>query len=169
VAVKAYEVADEFIRRGKKVVLGGPHVFAMPEEVKTHATSVAIGEGEKLWPIILSDAEQRTLKDFYVGGPYETGQLKGSVHHEAERADLTGIPMLRRDLLPRERYFMDSIFTTRGCPNHCRFCPVTDIFGGKIRHRPLDAVVAEVETLGKRYFNEEDLRTAIFKKAPIRT
>jgi radical SAM superfamily enzyme YgiQ (UPF0313 family) len=51
---------------------------------------------------------------------------------------------------------MDSIFTTRGCPNHCRFCPVTDIFGGKIRHRPIDEVVAEVATLRERYFNVDD-------------
>jgi radical SAM superfamily enzyme YgiQ (UPF0313 family) len=51
---------------------------------------------------------------------------------------------------------MDSIFTTRGCPNHCRFCPVTDIFGPKIRHRPIDEVIAEVSTLGKRYFNVDD-------------
>jgi radical SAM superfamily enzyme YgiQ (UPF0313 family) len=64
--------------------------------------------------------------------------------------------MMRRDLLPRGRYFMDSIFTTRGCPNHCRFCPVTDIFGARIRHRPVDEVVAEVATLGKRYFNVDD-------------
>ena len=156
VAVKAYEVADEFARRGKKVVLGGPHVFAMPEEAKTHASSVAIGEGERLWPVILRDAEQGALKDFYVGGPYEAGGLKGSVHHETDRADLAELPMMRRDLLPRERYFMDSIFTTRGCPNHCRFCPVTDIFGGKIRHRPVDQVAAEVATLGKRYFNVDD-------------
>jgi radical SAM superfamily enzyme YgiQ (UPF0313 family) len=64
--------------------------------------------------------------------------------------------MMRRDLLPRKRYFMDSVFTTRGCPNHCRFCPVTDIFGAKIRHRPIDEVVAEIDTLGKRYFNVDD-------------
>ena len=51
---------------------------------------------------------------------------------------------------------MDSIFTTRGCPNHCRFCPVTDMFGSKIRHRPIDEVVAEVDTLGQRYFNVDD-------------
>jgi radical SAM superfamily enzyme YgiQ (UPF0313 family) len=51
---------------------------------------------------------------------------------------------------------MDSIFTTRGCPNQCRFCPVTDIFGPKIRHRPIDEVVAEIETLGKHYFNVDD-------------
>jgi len=156
VAVKAYEVADEFVRRGKKIILGGPHVFAMPEEAKMHATSVAIGEGEKLWPVILRDAEQGALKDFYVGGPFGTERLKGSVHHESERIDLAELPMLRRDLLPRDRYFMDSIFTSRGCPNHCRFCPVTDIFGGKIRHRTVDAVVAEVATLGNRYFNVDD-------------
>jgi len=51
---------------------------------------------------------------------------------------------------------MDSIFTTRGCPNFCRFCPVTPIFGPQIRHRPIDQVVVEVETLRKYYFNVDD-------------
>jgi radical SAM superfamily enzyme YgiQ (UPF0313 family) len=156
VAIKAYEIADEFIKRGKKVILGGPHVFAIPEEAKRHATAISIGEADKLWPIMLQDADRGELKDFYINGPYNAGQLQGLVHHDTERPDLAEIPMMRRDLLPRERYFMDSIFTTRGCPNHCRFCPVTNIFGAKIRHRPVEKVVAEVETLGKRYFNVDD-------------
>ncbi len=63
---------------------------------------------------------------------------------------------MRRDILPRERYMMDSIFTTRGCPNNCRFCPVTPIFGPQIRHRPIDEVIAEINTLRKRYFNVDD-------------
>ncbi len=155
-AVAAYEIADRFLKRGKKVVLGGPHVFAFPTEAKQHATAVAIGEGEDLWPFILEHAQKNELKDFYVCGPYPVDTLHGSVHHKKERPVLKNLPMMRRDLLPRERYFMDSIFTTRGCPNHCRFCPVTDIFGPKIRHRPIDEVVAEVATLGKRYFNVDD-------------
>ncbi|NVM23435.1 MAG: B12-binding domain-containing radical SAM protein [Desulfobacterales bacterium] len=155
-AVIAYEIADNFLKRGKKVILGGPHIFAFPEEAKQHATAVAIGEGEELWPVILKDAEQDKLKDFYVCGPYWTDRLNGDVHHQKERPALKNLPMMRRDLLPRERYFMDSIFTTRGCPNHCRFCPVTDIFGAKIRHRPIDEVVAEVATLGRRYFQVDD-------------
>lgn len=155
-AVTAYEIADNFLKRGKKVVLGGPHIFSMPEEAKSHASAVAVGEGEELWPIILADAEQDQLKDFYVCGSYPVEEIKGSVHHEKEKPSLTGLPMMRRDLLPSKRYFMDSIFTTRGCPNHCHFCPVTDIFGAKIRHRPVDEVVAEVATLGKRYFNVDD-------------
>ncbi len=155
-ASAAFEIADNFLQRGKRVVLGGPHTFAMPEEAKSHASAVAIGEGEALWPVILADAERDGLKDYYVCGPYPVEELKGAVHHEKERPSLEGLPMMRRDLLPRGRYFMDSIFTTRGCPNHCRFCPVTDIFGARIRHRPIDEVVAEVATLGKRYFNVDD-------------
>ena len=152
----AYEIADTFLRHGKRVVLGGPHVFALPEEARRHATAVAIGEGENLWPRILADAEQNRLQDYYVCGPYPIARLTGTVHHEKERPSLAGLPTMRRDLLPRSRYFMDSIFTTRGCPNHCRFCPVTDIFGGKIRHRPIDDVVAEVATLRGAYFNVDD-------------
>jgi radical SAM superfamily enzyme YgiQ (UPF0313 family) len=100
-ATAAYGIADEFLQRGKKVVLGGPHVFALPEEARGHATSVAIGEGEKLWPLILKDAEQGTLKDYYVSGPYPTAKLTGTVHHEPERLALEGLPMMRRISAPR--------------------------------------------------------------------
>ena len=155
-AVVAYEIADNFLKKGKKVVLGGPHIFAFPVEASQHATAVAIGEAEDLWRVILEDAAKNELKDFYVCGSYEVETLPGRVHHEKQRPALKNLPMMRRDLLPRKRYFMDSIFTTRGCPNRCRFCPVSDIFGPKIRHRPIDDVVAEVATLGKRYFNVDD-------------
>lgn len=155
-AMVAYETADNFLKRGKKVVLGGPHMFAFPAEAKQHASAVVIGEAEDLWRVILEDAAKNELKDFYVCGPYEVETLPGRVHHEKQRPVLKNLPMMRRDLLPRKRYFMDSIFTTRGCPNRCRFCPVSDIFGPKIRHRPIDEVVAEVATLGKRYFNVDD-------------
>jgi radical SAM superfamily enzyme YgiQ (UPF0313 family) len=155
-ATIAYEIADNFLQRGKKVVLGGPHLFAFPEEAKRHATAVAIGEGEELWPQILKDIDQNDLKQFYVCGPYPVQNLQGAVHHIKQRPSLDNPLMMRRDLLPRRRYRMDSIFTTRGCPNHCRFCPVTDIFGAKIRHRPIDHVVAEVSSLGPHYFNVDD-------------
>jgi radical SAM superfamily enzyme YgiQ (UPF0313 family) len=155
-AVKAYEIADQYRKQGKKVILGGPHLFTFPEEAKQHGSAVAIGEGEALWPMILQDAAKNQLKDFYVCGPYAVERLNGTIYHEKERPTLSNLPMMRRDLLPRGRYLMDSIFTTRGCPNHCRFCPVTNIFGAKIRHRPIEEVVAEVATLGQRYFNVDD-------------
>jgi radical SAM superfamily enzyme YgiQ (UPF0313 family) len=155
-AVVAYEIAGKFTARGKTVVLGGPHIFAYPNEAKEHAAAVAIGEGELLWPVILEDFQADRLKDYYVCGPYKTESLNGNVFHQPQRPDLAGLPMMKRNLLPQKRYRMDSIFTTRGCPNHCRFCPVTPIFGPKIRHRPIDEVVAEIDTLRKYYFNVDD-------------
>ncbi|MDY6933600.1 MAG: radical SAM protein [Spirochaetota bacterium] len=155
-AVVAYEIADIFLAKGKRVVLGGPHVYAFPEESKEHATSVVIGEAEELWPVVLEDVERGMQSDYYVSGPYKTDFLSGKVFHSKQRPSLANLPMMRRDLLPKNRYLMDSMFTTRGCPNHCRFCPVTDIFGAKIRHRPIDEVVSEVATLRKRYFNVDD-------------
>lgn len=155
-AVAAYGIADNFRARGKTVILGGPHIFAFPEEAKEHASAVAIGEAENLWTVILKDVQAGQLKDYYVCGPYDTESLNGSVYHQRQRPNLKNLPMMRRDLLPRDRYMMDSIFTTRGCPNHCRFCPVTPIFGPKIRHRPINEVVEEVGTLRKHYFNVDD-------------
>lgn len=155
-AVAAYGIADNFRARGKTVILGGPHIFAFPEEAKQHASAVAIGEAEDLWTVILKDVQAGQLKDYYVCGPYDTESLNGSVYHQRQRPNLKNLPMMRRDLLPRDRYMMDSIFTTRGCPNHCRFCPVTPIFGPKIRHRPISVVVEEVGTLRKHYFNVDD-------------
>jgi radical SAM superfamily enzyme YgiQ (UPF0313 family) len=155
-AAIAYEIADNFLQRGKKVVLGGPHIFAFPEEAKRHATAVAIGEGEELWPLILEDIGRNNLKQFYICGPYQMQTPPGTVHQIKQRPALEKLPAMRRDLLPRKRYTMDSIFTTRGCPNHCRFCPVTDIFGARIRHRPIDEVLAEVSSLGSRYYNVDD-------------
>ena len=64
-APRAYEIADEFRRRGKTVVLGGYHPTAMPEEAKQHADSVIMGMAENNWPKALKDFEEGKLKPIY--------------------------------------------------------------------------------------------------------
>ncbi|GAF70911.1 unnamed protein product, partial [marine sediment metagenome] len=51
----AYQIADEYRRRGTNVVIGGWHASALPEEAKRHADSVVIGEAEETWPQLLKD------------------------------------------------------------------------------------------------------------------
>jgi radical SAM superfamily enzyme YgiQ (UPF0313 family) len=155
-ATRAYEIADNFRSRGVKVCLGGPHASILPEDAIQHADSVVIGEAEALWPELVRDMQRNQLKKFYVAGPFATDSLPGEYYHSKERPDLSIVPKARRDLLPRERYWMDGIQTTRGCPNRCRFCPVTCLFGGKIRHRPIPDVVEEVDSLRDFYFNADD-------------
>lgn len=57
-ACRAYKIADTYRERGVKVIMGGIHASAVPEEVLEHADSVVIGEGEGVWPQVLLDAEK---------------------------------------------------------------------------------------------------------------
>ena len=44
-AAHAYRLARQLRARGRRVVLGGPHVTAMPSDALRHADALVIGEG----------------------------------------------------------------------------------------------------------------------------
>ena len=54
-AARAYTLAAWYRNLGAKVVLGGLHVIACPEEAAAHADAIAVGDGVQLWPQILRD------------------------------------------------------------------------------------------------------------------
>ncbi len=136
----AYKVSDKLRKRGIRVVLGGMHVTALPEEAKEHADSVVIGEAEGVWREFLSDAKSGSLKPYYKG----------------ERLPLEGLPKPLKGLL-QSKYHMGSFFTTRGCPYQCSFCSAHKFFGRSIRHRPINEVVEEVaQSPQKMFWNVDD-------------
>jgi radical SAM superfamily enzyme YgiQ (UPF0313 family) len=129
-AARAYALADWYRARGAKVILGGLHMLSCPEEGAPHADALAIGEGVQIWPEILHDAEQGTLKPIYRGGfrhPY--------------RED----PAPRRSLLPRRSFLTTtSLIATRGCHNRCGFCYLaTEGLSMPYKVRDVEQVVAE--------------------------
>lgn len=135
-AARAYEIADEYRRRGAKVVLGGIHASALPEEALQHADAVVIGEAENVWAPLIADFRANRLK---------------TVYQSAEFSDLRGLPVPRRDLLKQGMTFSPlSIQTSRGCPFGCHFCAVTKFFGGTFRRRPVEEVVREIESTDRK-------------------
>ena len=64
-AFRSYELADYFMENGAKVILGGYHVSALPDEAKEHADAVVIGEAESVWPQVIKDIEKGNLKKIY--------------------------------------------------------------------------------------------------------
>jgi radical SAM superfamily enzyme YgiQ (UPF0313 family) len=140
-APKAYRIADTFRRRGIPVVMGGYHPTVLPDEALEHADSVCIGEAETLWSTIVTDAM--------------AGRLKARYRSDAFPC-LENLPAPRRGLLrvPRSQRFehiqVHFVQTTRGCPFRCSFCAVTSVLGGKLRHRPVAEIEAEIEALGVR-------------------
>jgi radical SAM superfamily enzyme YgiQ (UPF0313 family) len=64
---------------------------------------------------------------------------------------LVNLPIPRRDLFARGAYyFTNTISATRGCPYSCSFCSVTSLFGHTYRHRPVEEILKEIETLNRR-------------------
>jgi len=56
--------------------------------------------------------------------------------------DLSKIPFPRWDILKKDKYIVDKVLhLTRGCPYNCSFCSVTQLFGRRIRSRPVEKVV----------------------------
>jgi len=147
---RAYHIADEFRKRGRRVVMGGFHASACPHEALEHADSVVIGEAELVWAQVIADAQHGCLQPTY----------KAPALH-----DLRGLPSPRFDLLDLARYKMPAVDlfypvqTTRGCPFGCRFCEVTFLYGRSYRFRPIEDVLRDIHATGSSaiYFIDDNI------------
>jgi radical SAM superfamily enzyme YgiQ (UPF0313 family) len=131
-APHAYEVADEFRRRGVAVVLGGPHPTLLPREAARHANSVLIGEAEGVWPAAIGDFQEGRLRRFY---------------RAAAAPSLAGLPWARRELIERRAYGRGVLIATRSCPNACGYCMLPHFYHHKYRCRPSEEVIAEAASI----------------------
>jgi radical SAM superfamily enzyme YgiQ (UPF0313 family) len=149
-AERAYEIAAEFRRRGRQVVMGGFHVSLHPEDALEHCDAVVVGEAEAVWQEMLEDARVKRLKPRYQASEFH---------------DLAGLPRPRLELLDYRRYRVKILptQTSRGCPYHCAFCEVPIVYGHTYRRRPLGEVIDEIKTnvritgLRNIYFIDDNL------------
>lgn len=140
-ARRSYEIATAYRRRGVKVVLGGIHPTALPEEAALFADSVVVGEAEDVWPELLADFRAKKMKPLY-GGVWPT---------------LGGRPYARRDLFKSKKYIpFQVVQTMRGCPYPCEFCSVSTANGSTMRFRPVEDVLGELRQLGPRILFADD-------------
>ena len=128
----AYRLAARYRARGTKVILGGLHVTACPDEAARHADAIVVGEAEPVWPQLLADLEAGRLRPRY---------------QALEAFDLAQAPMPRFDLLDLSRYNRLTIQTTRGCPWNCEFCAASIRLNPKYRAKPVAKVIAELHRI----------------------
>jgi len=128
-AMRAYHIANKYRQRGIKTVLGGIHPSMCNNEALQFCDAVVIGEAEGVWQNLLRDAQAGRLKRIY-----KSKQL----------TDLTAIPKPVRSKLPMNRYLVDILQTTKGCPFQCEFCSVYAYDGQRIRHKTIEQVLREI-------------------------
>ncbi|MDT3776882.1 radical SAM protein [Nitrospira sp. MA-1] len=130
-APRAYEIADEFRRRRKPVILGGVHPTYCPDEALRHCDAIICGEAEDLWPQVITDIEAGALKRIY-----RMEQFPTLSHYKPPRIEL---------LSPDSYMTRLCTFTTRGCHFDCEFCSVSPFNGKTTRRRPVPEVIEELK------------------------
>lgn len=137
--VRSIDIAKEFKKRGKTVVMGGYMVSLMSEEAKKYCDSVMIGDGELALPQLVKDYKNGELKPFYQM-PLEklTYPLP---HYKIFNQKKIG------NFLP--------VQAGRGCPNSCSFCSVYCLYKNHYMRREIEEVIRdikEVKSLGYKQF-----------------
>ncbi|NLT95309.1 MAG: B12-binding domain-containing radical SAM protein [Clostridia bacterium] len=137
--IRTLDIAGEFKKRGKTVILGGYMVSLMPQEAKKYCDSVVIGDVEGVWPEVLRDFEQGALKPYY----------------RKELVSLENLPVPRYDLLVEKKIgdFLP-VQAGRGCPNTCTFCSVYCLYRGKYFRRSIPEVIRDIKKVKELGFNK---------------
>ena len=156
-----------------RVVLGGPHVSAVPGQTLAQfrdADYALSGEAEQSLVMLCRQVVE--------GGPVD--QIPGIVYRDGAEVvegpppvfpELTEIPLPARDLLARaydeKRYYsimvrnrpVDTLFTSRGCPFRCGFCYN---FRQKYRYRTPEDVVDELTRIRERGIRDVEIADDTF-------
>jgi radical SAM superfamily enzyme YgiQ (UPF0313 family) len=127
---RLFEIADAFRRRGTLVCMGGPICNVLPERCRPHCDVLFEGEGEYTWKQFLAEWQCGTHADHYV---------------QSDKIDMRDSPIPRIELLKIDRYRLGCVQTTRGCPFKCEFCDIIVTYGRKVRAKPIEAVILELE------------------------
>jgi bacteriochlorophyll C8 methyltransferase len=120
---RAYEIADEFRRRGKTVIMGGVHVSFNYDEAIQHCDSVVCGEAENLWAYVLQDVALGNLQPRYNATDFPPVKEVPVIDYERI------FKASKRDKVDARKSI--PIYMTRGCPYTCTFC-VTPNFTGRL-------------------------------------
>ena len=150
---------------GCLVIMGGPHVAALPEvtlQAVTGLDAVITGEGEE--PLrILADQFDATGKVDFASVPSACFIAHGEFQRSAPLRlieNLDSIPYPARDLVDMSWYSLPphfqrgkksaTILSSRGCPSQCTFCGNL-IHGRNFRFNSPDYFVSELQMLRDKY------------------
>jgi radical SAM superfamily enzyme YgiQ (UPF0313 family) len=135
--IRAKEIAREFKRRGKTVVMGGYMPSMVPEFVEAVCDSIVIGDAEIAYPLMLKD--------------FENGCLKKRYHYPIEK--LGHLPIPKYELITHKKIgYMLPVQAGRGCPHTCSYCSIYCLYRQKYLTRPVEDVVRDIKTIKSLHY-----------------
>lgn len=137
-ANRSKDIALEFKKRGKTVIMDGPMASLAPELAKQYFDSVVVGDAETVWQDVIRDIENGELKPFY----------------KKELENLC-TPLPRYDLIIHKNIgdFLP-VQAGRGCPNSCKFCSIFCLYRTKYFKRPIPDVIRDIKYIKELGFKK---------------
>jgi len=148
--------------KGIPLVVGGPHVTALPESLFQYGADYAvIGEGERTMLELVEALARGERNPRNVSGLcFVSGDEIVRTPRRELIKNLDEVPLPARHLLPMHHYSTSSarskrspshsMLASRGCPGVCTFCSKMT-FGAKSRYFSLERIVEEFHVLKKDY------------------
>lgn len=155
--VEIGRIARQALGRDIKIIYGGPHATALPEESlnNSEVDIVVVGEGEQTLLEILQGKNLADINGIF----YKNGGKISSIPPREFIDDLDSLPFPDISLYDVKRYHCAKLVsrgtpvlhmeTSRGCPNNCSFCNKS-IFRRRFRTKSPKRVVDEM-----KYFIKE--------------
>ena len=136
---RGWEIADEYRKRGLKVIFGGIATMLHAEETSLHADAVFLGEAEGRMEQVLDDFRNNRLRKVY--------------DYLTDFPPIASVGTARRDILKRQLYnykgiqMVDLIHASRGCRFSCYPCCMSFVGGREFRPRPIEKVLEELAAI----------------------
>ena len=148
---------NEFVKFSKKIgrdkiIVGGYHATAVPNEMIKYAHKVVTGYCDNI--------------DEIIDGP--VGIIKGSFGFTKMRRDLIDMSTMKQvypDIYPND--ISGSMVSSVGCPFDCSFCSTPSMSGRKMRTATLDYVAEEINDLVQRKVTTVFIRDESFATHPM--
>ncbi|MDR3682856.1 MAG: radical SAM protein [Geothrix sp.] len=118
-------------KAGKPLVAGGPYPTSCRDQIDG-VDHFVLGEAEVNLPLFLED--------------FQRGQAK-PCYQDLSHPDLAHTPPPRFDLVDRRNYGGAALQFSRGCPHHCEFCDIVELFGHRPRTKTPAQFLAELDLL----------------------
>ncbi|MFH0730562.1 MAG: radical SAM protein [Pseudomonadota bacterium] len=132
---------------GAHIVVGGPHVTALPIETLQHVPAIdtiVVGEGEETFLELVQCLQNNIPVQGIPGTAWRTSNGCRLGPPREQIADLDS-------LAPPTTYFkLHTLLTSRGCPMHCTFCGSKLMWGSRVRFHSAPYVLDMLETAVNR-------------------